>query len=317
MDKSKIIRSAIEKYSYIEHTIIKKLHPEVNNIFGENNGAETLFNCINSYNFNKYIDYIYKKQCKVVEEFYKSYINFVAYFINSLIYNPSSEEIMYIYCYLLYNGYLSKDNDFKFLFPEYEIPFKYGLSVISGKGVCRNVGTLFEEILKEFKFETYGIITDSNEQTKQHYIITRHYKDLTELNLEEFIKETDEYFKNNIVTTGDHFEVLTLDNKWKLLDPSNCVVFNFSNKNNGFKALNRIKLWSLSSFDRCNIDTTLKLYKTFKDMYMYSDESHENIEMQKDCYKLCENNKQKIISFYEESKYFIDTLGNALIYKKK
>lgn len=64
----------------------------------------------------------------------------------------SVEKYFAIYCCLLKNGVLSKDNKFNYGLDDKEMIFKFpGVSVSMGKGLCRNIAVNFIDILKELR----------------------------------------------------------------------------------------------------------------------------------------------------------------------
>lgn len=64
---------------------------------------------------------------------------------------------MAIFTYLYRNGYLSCDKYFEFGNDSEEIVCNMGLSVITGKGVCRNIASLFKVVLKAIHGSKKGV----------------------------------------------------------------------------------------------------------------------------------------------------------------
>ena len=54
-----------------------------------------------------------------------------------------------LFVYLYRNGYFSKDMQFQYGSPEYELDFLPGASIVSGQGVCRNIATFFKDVINE------------------------------------------------------------------------------------------------------------------------------------------------------------------------
>lgn len=86
---------------------------------------------------------------KTVLRLYDEFIGEVASLIKELGYS-SSIEASIILSYLINNGYLSYEMEFKDYspLPEREIPGHLGTSIITGEGCCRNLAKMHEEVLK-------------------------------------------------------------------------------------------------------------------------------------------------------------------------
>jgi len=299
----------------IKHKIITRKYSEINNIFGKENRALSFKACLSDYNYIQIMNLFFKRN--IILKIYDYYIEEIANLIYDIRPDATLEEVMYIYTYLLFNGYLSKDNTFNFTFPEKEFSLKMGLSAIYGTGVCRNVGDLLSDIYSMYGVENYGIITDRSTYKTQPMESWNKFAKLLNKNIEEFIEECNEYYKDHEPITGDHYELLVKDGKWKIFDPSNIAIYNISTKDNGYDALHYLKLWSLYAQGKCDINQIVKFYNFFKNKYLYLYNCKDKLLVQKDCYQNCEKEKQKIKEFHNKNYCYIDKISTALEYTKK
>lgn len=298
----------------IKHKIITRKYREVINIFGKNNNAPELLESISSYNYYQYTDFSFALTCGSAEELYDKYVDNIAEFIYDLKKNPSVDEIMYIYCYLLFNGYLSLNNKFRFIFPELELSTRMGLSAIWGQGVCRNVSDLLCKILDVYCIENYRVVTDRGTYNSEDFDVIKEYIN-TMFNSEDdklFNQQLNNYIEEHDIETMNHCEILTKDDKWRLLDPSNAITYKIIKHNNGYNVSHYIKYHSLYTYGVCNMKRTIELYNYFKDKYLLADNSKENKLIQKECFNICEKNKQKIKKFHMDNYDYIKQLSGAI-----
>lgn len=310
MDKKNIIDRFVDIETNIKHKIITRKYTEINNIFGDKNKAYPFKDCLIDYNYMQIMNLIYSKN--LLFRIYNYYIEEIANLIYDIRPDASLEEVMYIYVYLLFNGYLSKDNNFNFLFPDKEFNMKMSLSAIYGQGVCRNVGDLLSDIYSMYGVENYGIITDRSTYKTEPMESWDKFAKLLNNEMVNFIEVANEYYKDHKPTTGDHYELLVKDGKWKVFDPSNIAIYNISTKDNGYDALHYLKLWSLYAQGECSIKKVTKFYNFLKNKYLYLYNCKDKIILQKDCYENCEKEKQKIKKFHNNNYCYIDKLSIAV-----
>ena len=315
MEKKNIINKFVDIETSIKHKILVRKYPEIDNIFGDKNRALAFDVSLHDYNCYQIMHLMFDHN--VILKVYDYYIEEIANLIYDIRPDASIEEVMYIYVYLLFNGYLSKDNTFKFSFPEREFNMKMSLSAIYGQGVCRNVSDLFSDILSMYGVKNYGIITDRSTYKTPTMESWDKFAKLINNDMESFIEEAEEYYKDHKPTTGDHYELLVKDGKWKIFDPNNIAIYNISTKDNGYDALHYLKLWSLYSQYECDLNQVIKFYNFFKNKYLYLYNCKDKILLQKDCYENCEKEKKKIKKFHNINYCYIDKLSTALEYTKK
>ena len=85
-----------------------------------------------------------------VNDNYTSLVHRAAKLIIELAGDIKKEEVYFgLFVYLYRNGYLSKDMQFQYGKSEHELEYLLGASVVSGKGVCRNIATLLKDVMNE------------------------------------------------------------------------------------------------------------------------------------------------------------------------
>lgn len=169
----------------------------------------------------------YQKNCKAYEN-YMVICKKEAELIKKLA-GPFQDDRMYmaIFVYLYANGFLSTNKHFEFGYDNTEISCNCGLSVITGKGVCRNIAAHFKDVLIEIKNtddKKSGVaFVGTNIRENRDCVVTR-----SELP-EEFQMAHDTEKKENTRQTRkrdflpNHAEILVMyaDNSLMLYDPTN------------------------------------------------------------------------------------------------
>lgn len=288
-------------------------YPEIKNIFGRRNKALTFLECDSSYNGYQRLFKEFNKHCKLLNEVHDELSFGIAKLINDIIEGPTVEEIMYIYSYLVYNGYLSMDNNFKFTIADKEIPGKMQLSVYTGKSVCRNVGRLLVDVLNNFNVLSFGVITDRENTNGEDYALYVDYYDYVSKDDEEFNELYKKIVTKKDILTGSHYEVVANYNKkWLLLDPSSIVLYDINKQENEYPALDFIKSWSLYAYGEHDLKDTAKLYNFFSKRYLHVRKNQENINTQEKCLKLCKEKQDIVDDFTKTYSNHIKLLGGVV-----
>ncbi len=283
----------------MNYYIIKKLNPEIDKIFS-NKYSLSFEQSYNSYKYMKSLNTQYDKKCKEIENIYQDILYELGILISDLKFNPSIFEIMYIFSYIYYNGYLSIDNKFEFNYPDKELIFKKSFSIFTGQGVCRNIGDMFCNLLEIYNVYSFGIITDRKNFESESYKLPKVYEEILKPQI-----QIDNI--NNNTYTGNHYEVLVYYNNWYLLDPSSICSYNIIDSKNEYNLLKYLRFWSLLAMGEFNIKDTIKMYNLFKDKYL---SIIDQIEIEKTCFNLCEKNKSKIKQFHNDNLDKIEILSN-------
>lgn len=287
----------------MNYYIIKKLNPDIDKIFNNNKYSLEFKNAYNSYKYMKSLNKQYDKNCKEVEDIYQDILYELGVLISDLKFNPSIFEIMYIFSYIYYNGYLSIDNKFEFNYPDKELIFKKAFSIFTGFGVCRNVGDMFSDLLEIYNVYSFGIITDRETFKSEEYKLPKSYEELIKPQIQ--IENSN---NNRNTSTGNHYEILAYYNNWYLLDPSCICSYTITNNENEYDALKYLRFWSLLAMGEFNIKDTIKIYNLFKDKYL---SIIEQVEIEKTCFNLCDKNKSKIKQFHNNNLDKIEILANV------
>ncbi len=207
----------------------------------------------------------YKKICDAYS-YYMGQCQIEAKLIRSLA-NDFQDDRMYmaIFAYLYRNGYLSFDKSFEFGIDEEEIDCNMGLSVITGKGVCRNIAAHFKDVLRAIKHQmldnskTFFVGTNINEE--RDIVLP-----LNELPKEFKIKyahasKNNEGLSNNRQSEieykflPNHAEIIVMvhpdtSSKLMMYDPTNIRIteIDFSKRTNERRAIDlRSEIWDVSS----------------------------------------------------------------------
>lgn len=292
-----------------KYLLAQKKYPELNHIFNVTNDDLSFIESNCAHQYLKKCKSQFQRRWKYIEQTYRNYVYEVALLINKIKYNPNIEEIMYIYAYLYYNGYLSINNEFQFSVPYYELEFRKGLSVLTGQSLCRNIGSMFQDLLEMFDFENYGIITDRAKYKSETNQLIREYYELFTKDLLTIEHESIDT-EDNEIKRGNHYEVIVYDKEWHLLDPTAICMYNFTGYNTNYPALNYLCLWSLYATGEHSLKETINLYNLFKDKYIQLCQTEKTFSTQKECYKRCEKNKKKILTFYNKNKEAHNIVNN-------
>ena len=308
--------SKIELYKDIKKLKFKyylSKYPEIKNIFGRRNKALTFLESDCSYKGYQRLFREFNSHCKILNQVQDELVFGIAKLINDIADGATVEEIMYIYSYLVYNGYLSMDNNFKFTIADKEIPGKMQLSVYTGKSVCRNLGRLLVDVLNNFNVLSFGIITDRENTDGDNYTLYLDYYDYMKKDEDEFEELYKNIVTNKDLLTGNHYEVVTYHNgKWRLLDPSSIVLYDINKKENKYPALDFVKPWSLYAYGEHDIEDTVKLYRFFSNRYLHVKNDQNNLDTQEKCLKLCKQKQYLIDDFTKKYSNHINLLGTVV-----
>jgi hypothetical protein len=86
----------------------------------------------------------------LVYDNYTGLVHQAAKLIIELAGNKQHDVVYFgLFVYLYRNGYFSKDNQFLYGKPEYELDCLLGASVVEGKGVCRNIAIFLKDVMNE------------------------------------------------------------------------------------------------------------------------------------------------------------------------
>jgi len=113
----------------------------------------------------------YTKEIKNIENMYNNLINKYTVLNNKFeLKNPV--EIYSMYNYMLYKGYLSKDGEFNFGTNDIkDIRSLLGVNVITGKGVCRHIASMLNDVYIKLGLDAYTCTSYTNEIDTLNFLL--------------------------------------------------------------------------------------------------------------------------------------------------
>ena len=233
----------------------------------------------------------YKINCDEIKHLYQYFIKNYNQ-LNKIFYLNNPIEIYAMFTYLLDNGYLSKNKNFKYSTKNpNDIYNLLGTDVINGHGCCRHISSMFCDILNNYGVESCNLCVYLGDS------IVYNNEELTKLIIDGKIMPTDfiTIISDEVLKNKDANHVITMsikDNKIYLLDPTN-------NESYKFNEDDRTLLYT----DECN-KIPIDLEGT-----IYSNRKYVNfIPNITDSYSKLLQNKYSSISIEEEKNIIKDTI---------
>lgn len=223
-----------------------------------------------------------------------------------------SFEIFYVFCYLLWNGYFSLDKNYKFNSDRYLLEDMFGMTIMTGKGVCLNNVDLLDRIYKLLNYDSYIV---ANKKIKP---ISNKYNSYINRN----IGKQPNFNRKPILT--NHCCILVRDNKYDYIyDPTNIMCFNLSSKKTADVIIGEGKI-KISLFDTKILSSRKydEIKEVFKQIYLIKKdkkiEDEKIIMEEKTEYlnKICEESIFIFEEFYKSNINNIKTISNQLQKKK-
>lgn len=301
----------------IKYKLIKTIYPEIDSICAGDEYSLSFLECAATHDFAKAWLKQYNKHDIELIKIYQNILNELSILINEIKDEPNILETLYLFSYILYNGYLSVDNKFIFATPTHEVPFKRSLSVFYGQGVCRNLGELFNDFLCIRNIYSFGIITDRQTFESEDFLLNDEFyrlsHDIDPKFIETFSNMLDNTYCGN-GPTGNHYEVVThiKGEGWRLLDPSSFSAYKITKEKNEYATSKYLKFWSLYADGNHSIKEIIRLTNLLKDTYLRAYSSQKILDLQDKCVDLCEKNKAKIKTFHNRMYSDIKTISSIL-----
>ena len=256
-------------------------------------------------------------------DFYEPYLNIIKktsdLIKESNVSGPLQSSVLFEY--LLWNGYLSKDNNLVFSTSDRILNLGLpGADIVRGKSVCLNNAMMLNEVLRESGFESY--ILGCNVDTSLPKI-NLEYRPNIERNVDE---KTGLKYKvlssiakvTPIKHVGNHaFTLINYDGKYVICDPTNLTFL----ENNGLFKANFvgadtevvIKPWVIFHNKIKHED----FHKLFNKLLEQSDESVLSLEKVRNfseyVMEVCEESKPLFKDFHEDIKEDINIVANTLV----
>ena len=244
--------------------------------------------------------------------------------LNKFFEFKSPVEISTMFNYLLYSGYLSKDK--KFVFSQDDvIDFRNfgGLNIFDGKGVCRHISLLLNDIFKEYGMKSEKISVYQREQIVDD-------KALNEF-MNEFIENAIQNINVPNVVDVDYYR--TGIKKSITLEPID--IKNISQKQISNHAINYVEFDGVgyyldatqddiyqkkdeSLFLNDQVDESVYIVSNPKYKYLSSNARKVDFEISSKTKMICEENIDVFEKFYKENKeVYEDIVQKSLILKPK
>ena len=207
----------------------------------------------------------YKKKCDAYS-YYMEQCQREAKLIRYLA-DEFQDDRMYmaIFVYLYRNGYLSFNKSFEYGKDDEQIDCNMGLSIITGKGICRNIAAHFKDVLNAIKQQTldntstFFVGTNINEERDRVIPLKELPKEL-KIKYAKGPKNNEEPSNNRQSETEydflpNHAEVIVMkdprkSSKLMMYDPTNIRItaINFSKSGDERRAIDlRSDIWDVSS----------------------------------------------------------------------
>ena len=226
---------------------------------------------------------------------------------------------MTIFTYLYRNGYFSCNKYFEFGYDSEEINCNMGLSVITGKGVCRNIASFFKDVLIAIKGRPNGIMVVGTNNDEVRDGITP-ISDLPK-EFDIHVDRSDDGENNNRPNREfipNHAEVLVFDknDSYSLLlyDPTNIRItkIDYSNYSSDIadrKAVDfRVGIWDINT-NLTTMEARIEYVKRFGRLAERIEGSKFNYVKREDMELImeyvrrqCDSHKSEIEEFYNENK---------------
>ena len=252
---------------------------------------------------------VYLNMCQDIELGYQDMLAKCAETIKKIKPNPTLEEIMYIFIYLYRKGYLSANGKFNFDYNNNQVDIRQGLTIVTGQGVCRNIASMFSDLLLHFNIYNYGITTDGLAESRETILLCDELMELksdkadNDIFMEHFTKKVEEVGVDDHIM-GNHFEVLAHNNRrWYLLDPSCFGISRVISNDNGHPMKDTIRLWSLFAGGYYKTGDVITIYRQFNDKYLKLYTDKRTIHLQQSTFYLCEDKKEEIQEFSDNTAY--------------
>lgn len=150
---------------------------------------------------------------------YNEYLKSISELIKKISLAENIDYYFAIYYYLVYKGILSINNSFSFEKDSTELSIDFGISVVGGNGVCRNINTNFYNLLSKMnlniKCYPVGILA---EDTK--IILPNHPNIPIKSN---FISRNPNQINETIIGPNHQVLFVMTDDNYYLYDPTNFI----------------------------------------------------------------------------------------------
>lgn len=267
---------------------------------------------------------IYKT--KDIKELMIAYKQFLQNYneLNKLFEFKSPVEISTMFNYLLYNGYLSKDKRFEFS-EDNVIDFRNfgGLSIFEGKGVCRHISLLLNDIFKKYGMKGEKISVYQRERCVDNNALVEIMNEFLEKALQNIdapnVLDLD-YYRNGIKKTIilEPIDIKSIERKKISNHAINYVEFGGVGYYLDATQDDIYQKKDNSLFLSDQVDESMYIVSNPKYKYLSSNTREVDFEVSSKTNLICEDNIDVFEKFYKDNKdIYEDIVQKSLILKQK
>lgn len=244
--------------------------------------------------------------------------------LNKLFEVKNPIEISTMYNYLLYKGYLSKDKKFEFS-QDNVIDFRDfgGLNIFDGKGVCRHISLLLNDIFKEQGIKSEKISVYQREQTVDDNALNQFMNEFLEKTIQNIdapnVLDVD-YYRNGIKKsiTLEPIDIKNIKRKQISNHAINYVEFDSVGYYLDATQDDIYQKQKNSLFLSDEVDESLYIVSNPKYNYLSSNTRKIDFKTSSNTKKICEDNVDVFEKFYKENKgLYEEIVTKSLILKPK
>lgn len=272
---------------------------------------------INSNNIYKTKDI--KELMIVYKQFLQNYNN-----LNKLFEVKNPVEISTMFSYLLHKGYLSKDKRFEFS-EDNVIDFRNfgGLNIFEGKGVCRHISLLLNDIFKEYGMKCEKISVYQRERSVDNNALSEFMNEFLEKTLQNIdvqnVLDVD-YYRNGIQKSIilEPIDIKSIERKKISNHAINYAEFDGVGYYLDATQDDIYQKKDNSLFLSDQVDESMYIVSNPKYKYLSSNTKEVDFEVSSKTNLICKDNIDVFEKFYKENKdIYEDIVQKSLILKSK
>lgn len=278
----------------------------------------------------------YTKEIREIINLYNVFLdNYIK--LNNTLELSHPLEIYKLYDFALYNGLLSKNNNFNYNKNDsFEFEYKLGLKVLTGSGVCRHISGLLDDIYNKLNLEscsTSAYIPNKEKMLElllESMIKNLKYQgsicfDAIELeSIDDAIKYTEELY-NNIKTKKMPFthnkpnhvvNLVSSNNVGYIIDPTNKLIYKKEYEFSEKEALSAILIYQNETAIQIDKKLGDNLVKR-KILTLPNSSYEEDSIILQNTLELCNSNMDIISRFSIDNRELIDDINSKMIKVRK
>ena len=227
-------------------------------------------------------------------------------------------EMSIMFTYLLWNGYLSKDNEFFFnVSDRLSLHGHYAFDIMNGVGVCLNNAVMLTDLLNRNNVQAATLLNKCNMNIKKDYKVEHIERNKSKESKKNLLIQLLAYPLINIISrfSGNHAYTLIRDEKrLYIYDPTNICLFNINSENKA-----DILCGSGSTIMKPKLSTIVADYNQYKlinelhneELFIgYKEEEFKQIL--EETINTCYNNLELLNGFRSQIEGSINNISNEL-----